>query len=42
MSDAHWKIPETYDRALFTAKCNSVVEAMLTYASQGVKWAVAA
>lgn len=36
------KLPETYDRALFTAKCNSVFETMLNYASQGVKWAVAA
>jgi type I restriction enzyme R subunit len=36
------KLPETYDRALFTEKCNSVFETMLNYASQGVKWAVAA
>jgi type I restriction enzyme R subunit len=33
------KLPETYDRALFTAKCNSVFETMLNYASQGLKWA---
>jgi type I restriction enzyme R subunit len=36
------KLPETYDRALFTEKCNHVFETMLSYASQGVKWAVAA
>jgi type I restriction enzyme, R subunit len=36
------KLPDTYDRALFTEKCNSVFETMLSYASQGVKWAVAA
>jgi type I restriction enzyme R subunit len=36
------KLPETYDRALFTEKCNNVFETMLSYASQGVKWAVAA
>jgi len=33
------KLPETYDRAVFTAKCNSVFETMLNYASQGLKWA---
>lgn len=36
------KLPDTYDRAMFTAKYNSVFETMLNYASQGVKWAVAA
>lgn len=36
------KLPETYDRALFTEKCNAVFETMLNYASQGVKWAAAA
>jgi hypothetical protein len=36
------KLPETYDRALFTAKSNSVFETMLNYASQGVKWPAAA
>lgn len=36
------KLPETYDRALFTEKCNSVFDTMINYASQGVKWAVAA
>ena len=36
------KLPETYDRAMFTEKCNNVFETMLSYASQGVKWAVAA
>jgi type I restriction enzyme R subunit len=33
------QLPETYDRALFTEKCNSVFETMLNYASQGLKWA---
>lgn len=32
-------LPETYDRAVFTEKCNSVFETMLSYASQGLKWA---
>jgi hypothetical protein len=36
------KLPETYDRALFTEKCDSVFETMLTYASQGMRWVVAA
>ncbi len=36
------KLPQTYDRALFTEKCNSVFDTMLNYASQGVKWAAAA
>jgi type I restriction enzyme R subunit len=35
-------LPETYDRAVFTEKCNVVFDTMLNYASQGVKWAVAA
>jgi len=36
------KLSETYDRAVFTEKCNQVFDAMLGYASQGVKWAAAA
>jgi type I restriction enzyme R subunit len=36
------KLPETYDRAVFTEKCNLVFDAMVGYASQGVKWAAAA
>jgi type I restriction enzyme R subunit len=35
------QLPETYNRAMFTEKCNNVFERMLSYASQGVKWAVA-
>ncbi|MEQ1883712.1 MAG: type I restriction endonuclease subunit R [Bryobacteraceae bacterium] len=36
------KLPDTYDRAVFTEKCNNVFETMVIYANQGVKWAVAA
>ena len=36
------KLPETYDRAVFTEKCNNVFDAMLGFASQGTKWAVGA
>ena len=36
------KLPDTYDRAVFTEKCNNVFETMVSYASQGVKWAAAA
>ena len=32
-------LPESYDRALFTKKCDTVFELMLNYASQGLKWA---
>jgi type I restriction enzyme R subunit len=32
-------LPESYDRALFTKKCDRVFELMLNYASQGLKWA---
>jgi type I restriction enzyme R subunit len=32
-------LPESYDRAVFTEKCNTVFEQMLNYASQGLKWA---
>ena len=35
--DAH--LPKSYDRAVFTEKCNNVFESMLDYASQGLKWA---
>lgn len=33
------ELPETYDRAIFTEKCNNVFELMVNYASQGLKWA---
>jgi type I restriction enzyme R subunit len=33
------KLPESYDRALFTERCNRVFDMMLDYASQGLKWA---
>lgn len=36
------KLPDTYDRAVFTEKCNVVFDTMLNYASQGLKWAAAA
>jgi type I restriction enzyme R subunit len=35
----HEHLPDSYDRAIFTEKCNSVFDAMLNYASQGLKWA---
>lgn len=35
----HVHLPESYDRALFTKKCDTVFELMLNYASQGLKWA---
>jgi type I restriction enzyme R subunit len=35
----HEELPDTYDRALFTEKCNAVFDTILTYASQGTKWA---
>lgn len=35
----HTNLPDSYDRAVFAEKCNNVFEAMLNYASQGVKWA---
>jgi type I restriction enzyme R subunit len=37
--DAH--LPESYDRGVFTEKCNSVFDLMINYASQGLKWAAA-
>ena len=33
------RLPETYDRAIFTDKCNRVIELMVDYASHGRKWA---
>lgn len=33
------QLPKSYDRAVFTEKCNQVFETMLNYAAQGVKWA---
>jgi type I restriction enzyme R subunit len=33
------ELPETYDRVIFTEKCNNVFELMVNYASQGMKWA---
>jgi len=33
------QLPETYDRTLFTEKCNKVIDLMVDYASQGLKWA---
>ncbi len=35
----HGQLPETYDRAVFTDKCNRVFELMIDYASHGRKWA---
>ena len=32
-------LPESYDRIVFTEKCNGVFDLMLNYASQGLKWA---
>lgn len=34
--DTH--LPKSYDRAVFTEKCNEVFDLMVDYASQGVKW----
>lgn len=31
-------LPKSYDRAIFTEKCNHIFDLMLNYASQGVKW----
>jgi type I restriction enzyme R subunit len=36
--DAH--LPKSYDRVIFTEKCNEVFDLMVNYASQGVKWAM--
>jgi type I restriction enzyme R subunit len=35
----HEHLPASYDRVMFTEKCSSVLDLMLTYASQGRKWA---
>jgi hypothetical protein len=35
----HSHLPESYDRVIFTEKCNNVFDVMLNYASQGLKWA---
>jgi type I restriction enzyme R subunit len=32
-------LPKSYDRAVFTEKCNGVFDLMLNYANQGLKWA---
>ena len=34
----HTYLPDSYDRAVFTEKCNSVFDTMINYATQGVKW----
>jgi type I restriction enzyme, R subunit len=31
-------LPASYDRAIFTTKCNNVFDNMVDYASQGLKW----
>jgi type I restriction enzyme R subunit len=36
--DAH--LPKSYDRIVFTEKCNNVFDLMVNYAGQGVKWAM--
>lgn len=33
------QLPDTYDRSIFTDKCNRVFELMIDYASHGLKWA---
>ncbi|MFA5192654.1 MAG: type I restriction enzyme endonuclease domain-containing protein, partial [Verrucomicrobiia bacterium] len=35
----HKHLPESYDRVVFTEKCNNVFDLMFNYASQGLKWA---
>jgi len=35
----HENLPDSYDRVVFTEKCEKVFETMLNYASQGLKWA---
>jgi type I restriction enzyme R subunit len=35
--DTH--LPKSYDRIVFTEKCNNIFDLMLNYASQGQKWA---
>lgn len=33
------KLPDSYDRALFKIKCDTIFETMLDYANRGLKWA---
>ena len=33
------KLPKSYERAVFTEKCNNVFDLMLNHANQGLKWA---
>jgi type I restriction enzyme R subunit len=35
----HANLPESYDRVAFGQKCDNVLELMVSYASQGLKWA---
>ena len=35
----HTHLPDSYDRVVFTEKCDNVFDLMLNYASQGIKWA---
>ena len=35
----HSHLPDSYDRFVFTEKCNNVFDLMLIYAGQGLKWA---
>jgi len=32
-------LPKSYDRKVFTEKCNNILDLMVNYASQGLKWA---
>jgi len=32
-------LPESYDRVVFKEKCDNVLDLMLNYAIQGIKWA---
>jgi type I restriction enzyme R subunit len=34
----HIYLPDSYDRAVFTEKCNNVFDTMINYATQGLKW----
>jgi type I restriction enzyme R subunit len=34
----HTYLPDSYDRAVFTEKCNNVFDTMINYATQGLKW----
>src|SRR5439155_558071 len=35
----HTHLPDSYNRVVFTEKCNNVFDLMLNYAIQGLKWA---